>query len=124
MLQDNYLGRQIDMLARMLSMLLLKLDVSTYFDTADGAHALRGDAAAFFAELEALVAANDIGAAEDAVFDRLGDDVPPHVIQAALVFYLRLNGLRDKALEDGGFSKEEILDGLNEMREIFGIEAI
>jgi len=122
MLQDNYLGRQIDILARMLSMLLLGLDVTAYFDTASGHAALDGDAASFAAQLDALVTDGNIGAAEDTLFDLLDEDAPRYVIQSAIVFYLRLNNLRDQTLEDGGFSKEEILDGLNEMKEIFGVE--
>jgi len=121
-LQDNYLGRQIDIMARMLSMFLLKREVSTYFDSVSGETTLEGEASGFVARLEALVADGKIGAAEDALFDLLDEDAPGYVIQSAIVFYMKLNNLKDKALEDGGFSKEEILDGLNEMKALFGIE--
>jgi len=123
MLQDNYLGRQIDSAARMLSFLLLKRDMNTYYSPADlvvHAEALLPGAAAFLSRLDAL----SVGDAEDALFDALeaGDDLS--AVQAAIVFYMKLNGMKDNALQESGFTREEILDGLNEIKAIFGVETL
>jgi len=122
LLTDNYLGRQIQITSRMLAMLLLKQDLGIYL--ADDSSALASDAKVLLAQLDALVSAKKIGDAEDTLFDVLDEDASSYAVQAALVFYTRLNEMRDQALADGGFSREEILDGLNEIKAIFGVETV
>jgi len=114
MLADNYLARQIDAKIRMLCFILLKCDAyemdvlsvdSTFMDAVD-----------------AFVAGQNFGGAEDLLFERLTDDAPSIVLQAAFSFYIKLNRMRDVELEMGGFSREEILEGLDEIGRMYGVE--
>ena len=113
MLEDNYLGRQIDVVTRMLSMLLLKRDVNDIAGPDDG----------LTRELNTLLTIRDIGGAEDLLFDYLDVDASQEVLAAAIAFYRRLNNMRDAELHKGGFSREEILEGLEEIKGIFGVES-
>ena len=124
MLADNYLGRQIEALSRMLSVLVLKKDISAYFPASSDAEDQK--TAALSRRLDALIADGNIGKAEDMLFESLEESAPAstYAVQSALVFYMHLNSLRDDELEAGGFSKEEIWDGLNEIKDIFGVEAM
>ena len=112
MLADNYLGRQIDVASRLLSMLLLQKDVS----------ALAAPDNELSGALDACVLTGDFGGAEDLLFESLSADASPETLAAAIAFYRRLNGLRDAALEAGGFTREEILEGLEEIKSMFGVE--
>jgi hypothetical protein len=45
-------------------------------------------------------------------------------LELALDFYKRLNDLDDDALEAGGFTREEINEGLGDVLEAFGVPNI
>ena len=62
-------------------------------------------------DLMALVARKKIGQAEDLLFEHLMRS-DRKGLALAVEFYRRLNRLTDEELEEGGFSREEIPEGL------------
>ena len=70
--------------------------------------------------LSALVRQGKLCQAEDLLFEAL-EDPGQMVLDAALRFYQDLNALSDETLEAQGFSREEILEGLQHVCDIFGI---
>ena len=69
-------------------------------------------------ELRELVANGKIGQAEDLLFERM-DTGDKRFLELALDFYKRLNDLNDEKLEAGGFTREEINEGLGDVLAAF-----
>ncbi len=80
-----------------------------------------GDASALGFRLAALVGENRIGEAENLLFAAV-EEQNPEALTAGLQFYRDLNALPDERLEQGGFSREEILSGLKELCTAFGYD--
>lgn len=74
-------------------------------------------------ELRELVASGKIGQAEDLLFERM-DTGDKRFLELALDFYKRLNDLNDEKLEAGGFTREEINEGLGDVLAAFGVPNI
>lgn len=74
-------------------------------------------------ELKELVASGKIGQAEDLLFERM-DTGDKRFLELALDFYKRLNDLNDEKLEAGGFTREEINEGLGDVLAAFGVPNI
>lgn len=74
-------------------------------------------------ELRELVASGKIGQAEDLLFERM-DTGDKRFLELALDFYKRLNDLDDEKLEAGGFTREEINEGLGDVLAAFGVPNI
>ena len=74
-------------------------------------------------ELRELVANGKIGQAEDLLFERM-DTGDKRFLELALDFYKRLNDLNDEKLEAGGFTREEINEGLGDVLAAFGVPNI
>lgn len=70
--------------------------------------------------LWALVANGEIGRAEDLLFARL-DWNDQNSLALALEFYQKLNRMTDEDLEAGGFSRQEVWEGLQEAARRFGL---
>jgi hypothetical protein len=70
--------------------------------------------------LSALVRQGRICKAEDLLFEAL-EEPGCMVLDVALRFYSDLNALSDEVLQQHGFSREEILEGLHHVCDIFGI---
>ena len=80
-----------------------------------------GDASSLGFRLAVLVGENRIGEAEDLLFAAV-EEQNPEALTAGLQFYRDLNALPDERLEQGGFSREEILGGLKELCTAFGYD--
>lgn len=76
-----------------------------------------------YCDMLALLEQGDINGAEDMLYERM-DTSDPDYLEAGLAFYHRLTELTDDELEDRNYSREEILDGLHELSERFGIYGI
>lgn len=117
MLTDDWMLRQVDGLARSLSKLVLKKDSPDYLPT--GAEE---DAAldSLHLRLVELLAAGDVGAGEDLLFQE-SDWSDLRYLEVAVDFYTRANALTDQQLDQAGFDRQELQEGLQELAQRYGV---
>ena len=117
MLTDDWMLRQVDVLARSLSKLVLKKDSPNYLPT--GAEE---DAAldALHLRLVELLAAGDVGSGEDLLFQE-SDWSDLRYLEVAVDFYTRANALTDQQLDQAGFDRQELQEGLQELAQRYGV---
>ena len=114
LIQDDWFMRQIELLVAALARLLLGKDVSgsSAVSPEEGAQE-NGEL------LLSLSEKGQICAAEDLLFEHL-DSSDPTWSLAGIRFYEHLASLSDEELARGGFSREEILQGLEDLCSICG----
>lgn len=66
-----------------------------------------------------LVSQGKVNDAENALFEALEEDSSPAMFTAAIEFYKGLSELSEERLKDCNFSREEIADGLKEVKKMF-----
>ena len=114
----DWLMRQIEIIAATLAYVLSKK--KTHITAAYEAAALPSKENELYLQLSALMRQGQVCQAEDMLFEAL--EAPDEmVLDAALRFYQALNALSDDALQSANFSREEILEGLQHVCQIFGI---
>ena len=114
----DWIMRQIEIIAATLAYILSKK--KTHITAAYEASALPSGENALYLQLAALVRQGRGCQAEDILFDAL-EEPSDLVLDAALRFYEDLNALSDDTLEAANFSRQEILEGLQHVCDIFGI---
>lgn len=104
--QDDWIMRQIDIVARFVSKLVFNKDDVSYsaessemFSETDSIHLV----------ITRLIKEGRIGEAEDILFDNMF--FSDKYIELATDFYKRLNSMSDKELEAADFSREEVYEG-------------
>lgn len=119
MFENDYIMWEIEKLTRLLAMAMFhkELDTSEFVD--ENGNLSGGQFLTY--RLNRMVLEGEIGKAEDLLFESLEEDAGDDYKQAALDFYSGLQKLPDSKLEAGGFSREEILEGLEDLRDRFGI---
>ena len=71
-------------------------------------------------QLSALTSEYKLSEAEDLLFEKIDRDNNEH-LGVGLNFYNQLNTLTDKQLDGSGFPRPEILDGLHDLLDIYGL---
>lgn len=115
MFKDDYMMRQIETLSETVAHLVFQKKSADYTpgERETGADEL------YFA-LHTLVEAGEINEAENRLYEDCDlNDV--RYLEVAVDFYAHLNNLSDKTLEAGGFSREEIQEGLRDLLDQFGV---
>lgn len=115
--KQDWILRQIQMIGEMISMAVFHKSTIAY-ESENVVSPTRTDQ--LFSKLDMLVADRKIGEAEDALYDEIDQDNPKH-LELALDFYQKLNRLSDEELEASNFPRQEILDGVNTVIELFGL---
>ena len=126
MITEDYLMRQIEIIARALAKLLFGKD-STEYVTIDDQRLKETDV--IHNKLCELIDDRNINGAENLLFEYIGKELEENpggrdYLEVAIDFYSRLNDLDTKILEDCGFEREEIAEGMREVSEIYGINVI
>ena len=116
----DWLMRQIEIIAATLAYILSKK--KTHITAAYEASALPTGENELYLQLAALVRQGNICQAEDLLFEAL-EEPGQMALDAALRFYSDLNALSDEDLKAANFSREEILEGLQYVCQVFGIPA-
>lgn len=117
MFQNDYILREIENLARFLTKVL---------------HSERDDTSGLFDEfgnvtetgllshrLRSLILESRVNEAENLLFEQFGRNPNRAYLDAAVKFYSELGKMTDKALERAEFSRQEIAEGLSEIKEMF-----
>lgn len=117
--QDDWLMRQINLMARAIAQLALGKDTSIQYNL--HREVKPGDAAGDLRSmLTVLVAQGRFGEAEDLLYDSIRPDRPDD-LKLGLDFYTNLNCLPDEVLETGDFPREEIKSGIEDLMRFYGI---
>ena len=104
--QDDWVLRQIEIIARYVANLIFHKNRITYtFETTD----MLSEMDKLHLVLDRLVQENRVGEAEDLLFENIR--MTDKYIELATDFYSRLNGMTDAELETGDFSRDEVYDG-------------
>lgn len=117
--EEDWMMRQINMMARMLAQLALGEDTSVRYDL--HREIKPGEAAGDLRSmLTVMIAQGRYGEAEDLLYDSIRPDHPED-LKLGIDFYTNLNCLPDEALEAGNFPREEIQSGLEDLSKFYGI---
>ncbi len=116
-LQDDWILRQIEIVARFVSQLVfhkndVRYELSTTTETLSSTDET-------YLLLTRLLKEKRVGEAEDLLFENI--EYNDRYIQLAMDFYSKLNTFSDQELEDANFSREEVYDGLIEILELLGV---
>ncbi len=104
--QDDWIMRQIDIVARFVSKLVFNKDDVSY--SAESSEML-SETDSIHLVITRLIKEGRIGEAEDILFDNMF--FSDKYIELATDFYKRLNSMSDKELEAADFSREEVYEG-------------
>lgn len=118
MLTQDWLMRQIETMTLAIAKMLFHKDSAQYDPPREG---LTTQADFLHAALLALVKEGRYGEAEDLLFDAM-DVEDPGILDVANDFYARLNTLTDRELTGGGFSRQEIEEGLQDVMREYGVD--
>ena len=120
-LQDDRMSGNIQDIARLITRLLLKGDMPQY--TLPAAEAEYTEADHLFKKIIGLADEGDINGAENELLMNMEDDDPDY-LELALTFYLYLNDMDGDYLDDHGYSREEVLDGVKSLAEDWGVTGL
>lgn len=122
MLQDDYILRQIREMVRALIKILFQVEAAELtpeiLEDEETRTALE--------ELLALMEEGRIEEAENRLYDLTssGSDGERKNLEAGLLFYYALNGKSDDFLEEHNFSREEIMTGIEDLADRYGLSGI
>lgn len=117
MFEQDYIMREIAMLARMLGKTIFHKEVET-IELVDENGYTTGDGLLYF-RLSTLVKQGEISKAEDLLFEEVQANPSHQLLLVACQFYDDLNNLNDAELAAGWFSKEEIVQGLADIKKMY-----
>lgn len=117
MFEQDYIMRIVRDLVRVLAKLLLNKDMVNY-ELPDEGNYTQTDF--LHRQLLELISQGKINEAENLLFEELEPENKKYM-ELALDFYERLNNLDDEYLENNGYSREEIEQGLKAVGKEFGI---
>lgn len=76
-----------------------------------------------YTEMLRMVEQGDINGAEDLLYEQI-DPSDIGYLEAGLAFYHKLTDISDRELESCNYSREEILDGIHELSDMYGIDGL
>ncbi len=115
--KQDWILRQIQMIGEMISMAVFHKSTIAY-ENENVVSPTQTDQ--LYTKLDRLVAQKKLNEAEDALYDEIDTDNPKY-LELALDFYMKLNRLSDEELTECNFPREEIMDGVNTVIELFGL---
>ncbi|MBQ9461632.1 MAG: hypothetical protein IJU51_06935 [Clostridia bacterium] len=114
--QDDWVMRQIDIVARFVSSLVFKKEIVEYQPSASDM--LSHTDEVYYAIMR-LLKEGKICEAEDALFENI--EFSDRYVELATDFYRRLNAMTDQELEAADFSRDEVYDGFIDILNQLGI---
>lgn len=120
MLQNDYVIRQIEIMVKYIAETVLgknkkdyNITVESLYDTDNS-----GDDTIY---LYQLVDNGEINLAENLLFDKIQEQKTVGLLETGLSFYIYINSKTDEFLEEHDFSRQEIIDGLNDLQKEYGL---
>ncbi|EFH94028.1 DUF6483 family protein [Finegoldia magna] len=115
---NDWLLKQINVVSEFLQKLFTDMETSRKLNENEQ---YQKDSFEFERLLENLIEEDRINDAENILFENLETN---NLMYATIAtrFYEKLKGLSDEKLQKSNYSREEILQGLNDMCDMFGLE--
>lgn len=123
MFQNDYFMRQIEMLVRFLAKLIFNKETTVYEVIIDEEGNIT-PAGLLYLELNTMIKEGRINEAENLLFDRIETTYDNEYLEIAIDFYSQINNLTDEFLQEHDFSREEAVEGLSKVKQLYGIEAL
>ncbi|HPJ01651.1 MAG TPA: DUF6483 family protein [Candidatus Limiplasma sp.] len=120
MYEEDWFMRQIKMMTAAIARIAFGKDIALY-ELQDEAGQTETDTLHLY--LLRLLDDGKAGEAEDLLFQSL-NPANYDTLLLALDFYQRLNALPNDELEHMNFSRQEILDGLQEVQSVYGLDVL
>ncbi len=116
-IQQDWLIRQIEMALSFITQMLFGKNPQNSAAAEDTRQTLSTE---LTQRLAALLQEKRLGEAEDLLFQHLdGEDTS--LLATAVAFYHQANAMSDAELESQGFTREELLEGLSQVAERYGL---
>lgn len=115
--------RQIEMFTVFLARVIFNKK-DTLFDNISDENGNVTEAGELYIKIRNLVKLGKIGEAENILFDRASETMDPKYLEIALDFYYHLSHLDDEFLDENDFPKEEVAQGLLEIRKLYQVDDI
>ena len=115
---NDWLLKQINMVSEFLQKLFTDMETNRKLNENEQ---YQKDSFEFERLLENLIEEDKINDAENILFEKLETN---NLMYATIAtrFYNKLKGLSDEKLQKSNYSRDEILQGLNDMCDMFGLE--
>lgn len=123
MFQNDYFMRQIEMIGRFLAKLIFNKETTVYEVLTDEEGNIT-PAGLLYLELKTMIKEGKINEAENLLFDRIEATYDNEYLEIAIDFYSQINNLTDEFLQEHNFSREEAVEGLSKVKQLYGIEAL
>ena len=126
MITEDYLMRQIEIIGRALAKLLFNKETTEYI-VID--YAVPTDTDVIHNQLLGLIDDGKLNEAENLLFEKIEAELEENpegnkYLEVAVDFYARLNDLSSSVLDECGFEREEIDEGLREVADLYGYNVI
>ena len=126
MITEDFLMRQIEIVARTLAKIIFNKETTEYM-IVDPDKITETDVV--YNDLIKLIDDGKIDEAENILFEKIEEELEENpcgriYLEVAIDFYSRLNNLSNKILDDCGFEREEIDEGIRTVTEMYGINVI
>lgn len=120
MLHEDYLVRQIEVMVKYIAETVLGKNKKSYNLTAEKYYDIT-DAGKNVMYLYDLVDNGEINLAENILYDKIDKERSLDLFKVGVDFYVYLNTKSDEFLEENNFSRQEIVDGLEDLQKIYGL---
>lgn len=120
MFENDYIMRQIEGLTRFLAKVLMQKDMGSADVIDEQGHLDPGNFLLY--RLQGMVGKGAINEAEDLLFDAIKAEPRREYLKVAIDFYSLLQGMEDDALKAADFTRQEIAEGLRDVRAIYGAD--
>lgn len=116
MVKQDYIARMIHDAVRTVLRLSFHIDIKEEIESINFYNTHSKDK---YDNLTRLVDEGKINEAEDFLFEMIDKDNKGD-LEVGILFYEHLNNLTDERLEEAGFSREEVRDGLAQVMDMYG----
>ena len=121
MFENDYIMKQIELMTNFRAKVILGKESPEYKLKYD----LQGNASdeeLLYLRLVKMIDDGEINEAENLLFENIEREPRAEYLEIAIDFYDRLGRLDNKALDDADFSRAEVLEGLENVKKLYGIE--
>lgn len=121
MFENDYILRQIEMMGGFLAKLIFGKESPEYEIILDNEGNPLGEGELAL-KLRRMIELGEINEAENLLFDSIESEQKPEYLEIAIDFYDRLSKLDEAKLDRCDFCLAEVLEGLENVKEKYGIE--
>ncbi len=117
MYQQDYILRQIEICCKVIGKYVFRRDIISGEIDYENVVIITDDSLESI--LQAYINQKRINEGEDLLFEYVNKEPLPHYFNIAMDFYKKVNELTEEELQQCNFSREEILRGIEDMKQIY-----